>query len=119
MASASEMIQVSLVGEAIDDGPALVFVADEQMKYVAVNRLAAEVLGYTRDELLGMHVTDVVRTAEASAEYDEMVARGRRTGEAVLTTRDGRELRFRYRAGETQVAKLRFYVSVGFVDSGV
>jgi PAS domain S-box-containing protein len=115
MTSASEMIQISLIGEAMDDGPALVFVADEQMKYVAVNRLAADVLGYTRDELLGMRVTDVVRAAAAPAEYQEMVASGERTGDAVLTTRDGRELVFQYRAGQTQIAKLRFYVSVGFV----
>ena len=117
MSDAAQMIQVSLIGEALDGGPALVFVADEEMRYVAVNRLAAETLGYTRDELLGLRVADVVRTPEAPAQYDEMIVHGARAGEAVLTTRDGRELRFRYRAAQTQIAKLRFYVSVGFVEN--
>ena len=56
MPAAEALIQTALLGEAIESGPALVFVADEEMRYIAVNQYACEALGYTRDELLGMHV---------------------------------------------------------------
>ena len=110
------MIQASLIGDAVDDGPALVFVADENMKYVAVNRFAAHALGYTREELLELHVTDVVRTTGAPDDYETMMRDGSLEGSAILTCSDGSELPFRYRASSTQIAGLDFFVSVGFVD---
>jgi PAS domain S-box-containing protein len=117
MGAAEALIQTALLGEAVDAGPALIFVADEEMKYLAVNRRACEVLGYTRDELLGLTVADVAREATTPAQYDEMLARGFRDGEAVLTGKDGSELPFAYRATRTKVAGLNLFVSVGFVPS--
>jgi PAS domain S-box-containing protein len=114
--SAHEIIQTGLLGEALDPGPALIFIADDDMKYVVVNQLAATVLGYTRQELLGMRVTDVVRSPNAAAEYEEMMAKGALTGTAVLTRKDGSEVTLHYRAGSTRIAQLQFFVSVGFVD---
>jgi PAS domain S-box-containing protein len=115
MGAAETLIQTSLLGEAVDTSPALVFVADEAMRYIAVNRTACEALGYTRDELLQLTVSDVAREPEAPAQYDEMLVRGRREGVALLTTKDGRTLEFRYAASKTRVAKLEMFVSVGFV----
>ena len=115
MGAAEALIQTALVGEAVDAGPALVFVADDEMKYVAVNQCACDTLGYTREELLRLRVTDVARERTSPAEYDEMLARGSRAGVAVLTTKDGRELTFEYRATKTKVAGLHLFVSVGFV----
>lgn len=113
---AEQLIQTSLLGEAVDVGPALVFVADEAMRYIAVNRKACETLGYTRDELLQLTVPDVAREPEASTQYDEMLARGFRHGRAVLTRKDGSTVDLVYRASKTQVARLTLWVSVGFVD---
>jgi PAS domain S-box-containing protein len=115
MGPAETLIQTSLLGEAVDTSPALVFVADEKMRYVAVNRTACDALGYTRDELLQLTVADVAREPEAGAQYDEMLARGRREGVAIITAKDGRELEFHYAASRTRVAKLEMFVSVGFV----
>jgi len=112
---AEDLIQTALLGEAIDDGPALVFVADETMRYVAVNDTACRTLGYTRDELLKLEVKDVARDREAPAEYDQMLARGFRHGTATITCKDGSTLDFYYRAAQTTVAGLVFFVSVGFV----
>src|SRR5438445_13058454 len=42
VASVDRLIQSGLLGEAVDGGPALVFVADEHMRYVAVTRKACE-----------------------------------------------------------------------------
>ena len=115
MGVAEALIQTALLGEAVDAGPALVFVADERMHYIAVNRRACDALGYTRDELLGLTVTEIAREATSPAQFDEMLARGFRDGEAVLTCKDGRELPFAYRATKTKVAGLELFVSVGFV----
>jgi hypothetical protein len=73
------------------------------------------VLGYTREELLGLRVTDVARETSSRTEYDEMLARGSRAGVSILTTKDGRELTFEYRATQTKVAGLELFVAVGFV----
>jgi PAS domain S-box-containing protein len=116
MPSARELIQTGLLGEALDPGPALIFIADDTMKYVVVNQLAAEVLGYTREELLQLRVTDVVHSPTAAAEYEQMMAQGQLTGTAVLTRKDGSEVTLHYRADTTRIAQMTFYVSVGFVE---
>lgn len=117
MPSASQLIQISLIGEALDHGPALIFIADEEMKFVAVNQLAADTLGYPREELLELRVTDVVHSESATDEYHEMMLKGKRTGSATLTRKDGNEIDFRYRATRTRIAQLSFFVSVGFADA--
>jgi len=115
MSAAEVLIQTALLGEALDTGPALVFVADEDMSYIAVNESACRALGYMREELLKLRVTDVAREAEAVSQYDEMLARGFRHGTAVLTRKDGTTVEFVYRATQTTVAGLPLFVSVGFV----
>jgi PAS domain S-box-containing protein len=116
MPAAEVLIQTALLGEAVEAGPALVFVADEQMRYIAVNQFACSALGYTREELLGLYVPDVAQQPGAPAEYDELLARGIRHGTALLTCKDGSTVEFFYRAATTKVAGLAFFVSVGFLD---
>ena len=115
MSVAEGLIQTALLGEAVDAGPALVFVADEEMRYIAGNSRACEVLGYTREELLELKVTEIAREHESGAQYDEMLARGFRHGTALLTRKDGTTVEFAYQAGKTRVAGLDLFVSVGFV----
>jgi PAS domain S-box-containing protein len=116
MPAAEALIQTALLGEAIEGGPALVFVADEEMRYIAVNQFACDALGYTREELLALQVSQVARDAAAPAEYDEMLARGLRHGTAELTRKDGSTAEFFYRAAKTTVAGLTFFVSDGFLE---
>jgi PAS domain S-box-containing protein len=116
MSAAEALIQTALLGEAIESGPALVFVADEEMRYIAVNQYACEALGYTRDQLLAMEVSDIAQGAETPAQYDEMLARGIRHGTATLTRKDGSTVEFFYRAASTTVAGLAFFVSIGFLN---
>jgi PAS domain S-box-containing protein len=112
---AEPLIQSTLIGEALDNGPALVFVADENMRYVAVNARACAEVGYDRAELLAMQVTDLCRYVGAPDEYDEMLAEGERAGEAEVTRKDGTTFVLRYVASQTRVAGMPFYVSVGRV----
>jgi PAS domain S-box-containing protein len=114
MSAAEVLIQTALLGEALDTGPALVFVADEDMRYIAVNESACRELGYARDELLRLRVTEVAQESEAGSQYDEMLARGFRHGTAILTRKDGTTVEFAYRATQTTVAGLPLFVSVGF-----
>ena len=109
MSVANSLIQASLLGEAVDNGPAAVFVADENRRYVAVNRAACELLGYTREELLALRVDDVADTSD----WSQMEQSGRLASTAELKRKDGTTVTFSYVAGETVVAGMPVYVSVG------
>jgi PAS domain S-box-containing protein len=105
---AEPLIQASLLGEAIDNGPAAVFVTDDDLRYIAVNEFACKLLGYTREELLGLSATDVSRSPEAA----KVVAHRSSEGRGVLMHRDGSDVAVSYRAAETTVAAMRFSVVV-------
>jgi PAS domain S-box-containing protein len=116
MRVAEPFVQTGLLGEAIDHAPAAVFVADEHGQYVAVNRYACEMLGYTRAELLGLRVRDVGADPDVEAHYDAFVKAREEKGVTTLRRKNGSTFEFRYRAGETTMAGLTYYVSVGFPD---
>lgn len=110
---AQPLVQASLLGEAIDAGPALVLVADEDMNYVAVNETACEALGYEREELLAMRVTDVAGSEDAAESYARLVADGEAGGQGRVVRKDGSVLELEYRASRVTVAQMTFYVMVG------
>jgi PAS domain S-box-containing protein len=109
------LLHQALIGEAIDHSAVLAFVADEDMRYIAVNRRACAVLGYSREELLKLTVVDVASHSTAHAEYAEMIAKGSRTGNATLRTKSGDLLEFSYFASEAEIAGMQFYVSFGVI----
>jgi len=109
---AHTLIQATLISEALDRGPAAIFVADDDRRYLAVNEYACTLLGYTREELLGLTVLDVAINPEAESDYAQMLASGFLTGVAKLRRKDGSELDIAYRASETEVGTLRLFVSV-------
>ena len=117
MSVSEPLVQSILLGDAVEHGPAAIFVADDEMRYVAANTFACELLGYTREELLGMRVTDIARYAEAPNEFDDMVVTGKLEGSAKLVRKNGSELTIRYRASQTQIAGLEYYVSIAWPES--
>jgi PAS domain S-box-containing protein len=112
MPSPETLIQVGLLGEAIDQGPVGVLVADENMRYIAANQFACALLGYTRSELLGLRVTDVAPAPSSPEQYTEMIRRGFLTGETELKHADGSTIAASYVASKTVVAGMELYVSV-------
>lgn len=116
MSVAEPLLQAALLGEAVDHAPVLVFVADESMRYLAVNQRACDVLGYTREELLALRVTDVATYPEAASDYGELQRERERRGVCELRRKDGTPVQYRYDASETEIAGMLFYVSVGTVE---
>ncbi|MGH3003470.1 MAG: PAS domain S-box protein [Gaiellaceae bacterium] len=112
-------IQQSLIYDALDRSPALVFVADDEMRYLAVNETACSVLGYTREELLGLHVPDVSASPDAPTDYRELMDARARRGVDTIRTKDGRTLSMAYRAFEVTVAAMPYFVCIGFLDDEV
>jgi PAS domain S-box-containing protein len=100
----------------MDAAPVCVFVADAEMRYVAVNAYACELLGYSEEELLRMRVPDVATYAEAPQEYSTLVATAYLRGVSALRCKDGEELALNYVAGELEVDGQRLYVSVGYAE---
>ena len=112
MPSPETLIQVGLLGEAIDQGPVGVLVADENMRYIAANQFACVLLGYTRAKLLELSVTDVAPAPDSPELYTEMIRKGSLTGMTELAHADGRTISARYVAAKTVVAGMELYVSV-------
>lgn len=109
-------LQRTLLGEAIDEAPVLVFVADDEGHYIAVNRQACETLGYSRRDLLGMTVPEVAVAPEAPELYETMLREGRLEGTTPIRCNDGRLLTFRYWAKVVKVGGVDLWTSVGVVE---
>jgi PAS domain S-box-containing protein len=116
MSISEPLMQSVLLGEAVEHAPVAIVVLDEEGQYVAVNEHACELLGYTRSELLSMRVGDLRRDEEPSPEFAEVQAHGHLDGTTELIRKDGVALRVRYRASETRIAGLLYYVSVSWPE---
>lgn len=114
MSIAEPNVQSILLGDAIEHAPAAVIVADEEGRYVAANEYACEMLGYDRAELVQLGVLDVAKNPEAENEFAEMIGGRTGSGTSLLRRKDGSELMFEYRAGETKIAGMTYYVAVGW-----
>jgi PAS domain S-box-containing protein len=110
------ILQQALLLEVLDQAPALVFVADADMQYLAVNATACRALGYTRDELLSLRVTDVAVADDATDRYGEMVDIGEHIGRTLVRAKDGTTHTLRYEATTCEIAGMTYYVSVGFIE---
>ncbi len=116
MSVAKSFVQVGLLGEAVDGAQVAVLVADEEGAYVAANRYACEMLGYSRDELVTLRVHDVTVDADVDAHYARFVNDKRERGTVMLRHKDGSTFPFRYAAGRTNISALTYYVSFGLPD---
>lgn len=109
---ANALVQAVLIGEAVSGGGYAVLVADEDMRYVAASGGACELLGYSRAELLGMRVPEVVVETDAAARYSAFLRDRAQQGVITLRRKDGTEVVATYDARATRVSGLPYYVSV-------
>jgi PAS domain S-box-containing protein len=110
------LIQHALLGEAVDECPAAIFVLGEDRKYVAVNAFACRLLGYERGELLALDPSTVGPEPDVVAHLAELSREGVTGGKAQLKAKDGQLIAVTYRASETTAARMRFWISVAFPD---
>jgi PAS domain S-box-containing protein len=105
----------ALLAAAVDTGPAAVLVTDRGGHVVAANATACEVLGYTREELLGANASEfVVATDGAQSRYADLLERGEQKGLIPVRHRDGRIVMMRYSAARVHGSAPELYVSVSF-----
>jgi len=117
-AVAHELVQKSLVGEALEHGPVAIFVADHDGRYLAVNAYACDLLGYTREELLQLSLGEVAVNPSAREDFDEMRRAKTNDGVTILRHRDGTELPMRFRASQTTVGGIELFIGVCWPDGG-
>lgn len=111
-AVAHELVQKSLVGEALEHGPMAIFIADEDGRYLAVNAYACDLLGYSRDELLALNVGEVAVNPGALEDFEAMRRNRTHAGSTVLRHSDGTELPMNFRASETTVGGMPLYIGI-------
>jgi PAS domain S-box-containing protein len=101
-----------LLAKAVDRAPAAVFVADEEMRYVAANLTACELLGHTREELLSLTVYDVTMAPEMPAMLRELIDEGVHRGITPLRHHDGSTIIAHYDAKEVADGDRRLFIAI-------
>jgi PAS domain S-box-containing protein len=101
----------------VEHAPVAILVADDEMRYVAANATACQLVGYTREELLQLRVTDLAQYPEAEGEFEAMIATGELIGRTTVRNKDGSLRSLRHRSAETKIAGLTYYVAVLWPDS--
>jgi len=114
MSVAEPLVQIGLLGEAVDSAPVAVLVAAVTCRYVAVNQYARELFGYARDEFDRLRVVDVGVGPDVEAHYQRFVEERFASGTSEVRRKDGTTFRFHFRAGQTSIVGLPYYVSVGW-----
>jgi PAS domain S-box-containing protein len=114
-ARSERLIQIALLGEAVDHAPVAVFVFDADGHYVAVNRRACELLGYEREEIVSHRIGDLaVDPREAVAEYLAVAEGLADEGRTRVRRGDGAEMMLAFRGAATKIAGVTFYVGVAW-----
>ncbi len=76
----------------INNAPDGVFITDETGHYLEVNPAACRITGYEKEELLGMHIPDILpaETHEVGAKhFNEVIEQGYATGESLFRHKSG------------------------------
>lgn len=93
---------------------------DDDGRYVAVNAYACRLLGYSREELLTRRAGSLAASAAALNDYIAVVRGARPEGRVRVIRKDGSEIELVFRAYETTVAGMTFYVGAAWpVDDAV
>lgn len=87
-------------------------VADDTMQFLTASDGACDLLGYTREELTRMRVPQIVQEPDAGDRFAQMVEEHDQVGQVTLVAKGGDRIPAAYKAAETKVGELTYYVSV-------
>lgn len=105
------ILNQTLVGEAWLNADVPMLVVDEAAHYVATNKAAWTLTGYSHAELTQLRAGHDLAGDEASTQIYAALARGRRMqGKKLVRRKDGRLVRCRYWGIRTNVSRLPYYV---------
>jgi PAS domain S-box-containing protein len=107
-----DFVRSALIGEALERAGYVVLVADETMQFLTASDGACELLGYTREELQRMRVPQIVQEPDAPERFAQMIESRDQFGEVTLVAKSGDRIAAAYKAAETKVGALTYYVSV-------
>jgi PAS domain S-box-containing protein len=105
------LIHAPLLGDAVDEAPYAIFVADDEMRYITVNRTACDLLGYTRAELIRLTIPDLDASAAARDAYRSLVRDGSAAVRTRLARKDGSSVAVEIVGSRTRVAGISAYVA--------
>jgi len=111
---AIELLQETLIGEAAATGSAGVVLSDDDLRYVAVNEAACNLLGYSRGELLALEVSDVVLGEPDGLRLASraVIDGATRHGNARVRCKDGSEMNVGYVSFRGSISALDQVVTV-------
>jgi PAS domain S-box-containing protein len=108
-----DVVQETLLGEALEHAPVGALVLDESGRYLAANRMACRLTGYPRDDLLQRAPSDLAAEPEVAPVRLEEMASGRlEHGVTKLRRSDGKLIDVEYRVGATRSGGLPYFVLV-------
>ncbi len=103
-------LQETLLGQASEYGPVGVIVLDEGGSFLAVNRRACELTGYSRAELLALGSPGLCADPGLEERLAAMASGTLTRGAERIRCSDGSVKEFAFRVGETTVSGLPFFV---------
>jgi PAS domain S-box-containing protein len=108
-----DAVQETLLGEALEHGPVAALVFDETGTFLAANRMACELTGYERPELLKKRSPDLAADPTVVPTRLREIASGRLGhGVGKLRRKDGEVVEVQYRVGATRSGGLPYFVFV-------
>lgn len=115
----TDAVQETLLGEALEHAPVGALVLDESGRYLAANRMACRLTGYTREDLLQKTPSDLAaESAVVSVRLEEMASGRLEHGLTTLRRNDGRLVDVEYRVGATRSGGLPYFVLVFWPRDG-
>jgi PAS domain S-box-containing protein len=107
--SAGDVLAAALLGDAADHAQLAVVIYDDEGRYLAVNRHACELLGYSREELMQHDVADFT---DGGIDRSVLLRPERREGVRIVTRKDGTRVPVAFVVASTRVSRLPFYFAV-------
>jgi PAS domain S-box-containing protein len=104
-----DLLHEALLGEAAESAFFAVTVYDDDGRMVAANRRAADLLGYSREELLDY---DVGAFTDGGFDRSRLVTREMREGVRLVRSKDGTQTPVAFVVAPSQLAGLPYFVAV-------